>query len=87
MRTGVLLAGPYITFLIFKMGLLRSFRGEERINTPALLVLVTLRLVGIVRRIGLGAYVLVEPSSEDDDESMVTEAAQVASADPKSSST
>lgn len=38
----VLFADPFISQLLFKIGLLCSVRGEEKISTPATLGLVTL---------------------------------------------
>lgn len=33
LRIGTLFVGPYITWLLFKIGLLRSLREEEKIST------------------------------------------------------
>ena len=65
LRTGALFVGPYVTRLMFQMRLMLSVRGKERVSTPTPLGLVTLRLMGVVRRTASGGYALVESSSDD----------------------
>lgn len=58
--------------LIFGMGLLLAVLGEEKVVVPVPLGLVTLRLMGMVKKIGINGYALVDvlsnESEEEDDE-------------------